>query len=104
MGAESAPLLPGHILESVRALFPHTQKGLIYFNHASTGPLSSRVVEATIRHLRERSEGSIDSYPDDLARITGCRENVRTLINAESADRIALSMNTSDALNIVARE
>lgn len=90
-------------LTRARALFPHTQEGKIYLNHAATAPLSVRVVESIEAHLRERSIGKIETYlAHDAEKIEKCRARIAALINAESPDRIALTMNTSDALNIVA--
>lgn len=90
-------------LTRARALFPHTQEGKIYLNHAATAPLSVRVVESIEAHLRERSIGKIETYlAHDAEKIEKCRARIAALINAESPDRIAFTMNTSDALNIVA--
>jgi selenocysteine lyase/cysteine desulfurase len=71
-------------------------------NHAGTSPLSSRVVAAMQEHLRQRSEGMLETYPIDTEMVRRLRESVRALINAEDAKRIAFQPNTSDALNIVA--
>jgi selenocysteine lyase/cysteine desulfurase len=89
-------------LERARSLFPHTARGRIYLNHAGTSPLSTRVTAAVQRHLEDRSVGSIDSYPRDLAMVKELRELVARLINAESPGRIALQINTTEAINIVA--
>lgn len=89
-------------LRDARSLFPHTQQGKIYLNHAGTSPLSTRVVEAMTAYLHERSHGRLETYFDDLPMVAECRSFVQRLINAESPDRIALCANTSDAINIVA--
>ncbi|MBI4428125.1 MAG: aminotransferase class V-fold PLP-dependent enzyme [Ignavibacteriales bacterium] len=88
-------------LSEARSLFPHTSKGKIYLNHAATTPLSTPVVDATIRYLEQRSVGTLENFTNDMKMITECREAIRKLINAESPDRVALVSNTSEALNIV---
>jgi cysteine desulfurase/selenocysteine lyase len=89
-------------LSSARALFPFTRNGTIYLNHASTSPLSTRVVESIITYLKERSEGLLETYPRDKEIVRECRQLVQRLIGAESPDRIALVGSTTDAINIVA--
>lgn len=89
-------------LSTYRSLFPYLENGTIYFNHAATSPLSSRVVEAVQRHLNERSAGQVDTYLPDLKVVDGLRSSVARLINAPSPDRIAFSLNTSDAINLIA--
>lgn len=87
--------------EELRALFPHTAQGKIYIDHASIGPLSTQVRGAIDHHLANRSEGDINTYFRDIELAKECRGLAARLVNAESADRIAFMMNTSDALNIV---
>ena len=94
--------LPPAALQRARELFPHTTQGHIYLNHAGTSPLSRRVVDAVERHLHERSVGPIDTYWTDIQMVAECRALIQRLINAESTDRIAFQVNTSDAINVVA--
>ena len=89
-------------LNRARSLFPHTRQGKNYLNHASTSPLSSRVVNAMTVYLHNRSEGDLETYFTDVKMVTDCRSLVARLINAESSDRIAFQINTSDAINVVA--
>jgi len=89
-------------LSTARSLFPHTAQGKIYLNHAATSPLSARVVAAMTNYLHDRSEGRLETYQHDLPMVAECKSYIHKLINAESPDRIALTANTSDALNIVA--
>ena len=89
-------------LQHIRSLFPHTAQGKIYLNHAGTSPLSTRVVAAMTNYLRERSEGRLENYQHDLPMVAECKAMIHKLIHAESPDRIALTTNTSDAINIVA--
>jgi cysteine desulfurase/selenocysteine lyase len=94
--------LASETLTRVRSLFPHTSQGKIYLNHAGTSPLSTRVVSAVTNYLRERSEGKLETYSDDMLMVAELRSLIQRLINAESAERIALMPNTSDAINIIA--
>ena len=93
---------PVTTLDQARALFPHTTQGKLYLNHAATSPLSNRVVQAMTSHLAERSEGRIETYPADIRMVGECRDLITRLVHAGSPDRIALTANTSDAINIVA--
>lgn len=89
-------------LAEFRALFPFLRSGLIFMNHASVAPQSSLVVDAVHRYLKERSEGSVETYLRDIAVVSDCRKRLARLLHADSEDDIAFTMNTSDALNIVA--
>jgi cysteine desulfurase / selenocysteine lyase len=94
--------IPHDQLQTLRQLFPHTQKGVVYLNHAAVSPLSTRVVRAQTQHLQDRSAGKIETFFDDVVQIELTKRCIQRLINAESLKRIALVGNTSDALNIVA--
>lgn len=102
MSSELPKPLDQQTLTRARSLFPHTSRGMIYLNHASTSPLSTRVVDALTQYLRERSEGKLETYWDDLPMVAELRLFIRELINAESPERIALTANTSDAINVIA--
>jgi cysteine desulfurase / selenocysteine lyase len=95
-------LIPHEQLQNFRQLYPHTQKGVVYLNHAAVSPLSTRVVRAQTQHLQDRSSGKIETFFDDLVQIEETKRCIQKLIHAESYRRIALTGNTSDALNIVA--
>jgi selenocysteine lyase/cysteine desulfurase len=94
-------LSPEHLVVA-RALFPYTESGRIYLNHAGTSPLSTRVAAAVQQHLHERSVGTLETYPHDLETVKRVKKGLAALLHAEHPDRIALQPNTSDALNIVA--
>jgi selenocysteine lyase/cysteine desulfurase len=95
-------LFASETLDRARSFFPHTRQGKIYLNHASTSPLSSRVVNAMMAYLQKRSEGEIETYFSDIKMVSDCRVLVSRLINADSPERITFQINTSDAINIVA--
>jgi len=91
---------PPHILARARTLYPHTALRKIYLNHAGTGPISSKIMNAMSSYYIERSSGTIDSVAADLPRVAESRMLIRRLINAEGTDRIVFTSNTSEALNI----
>jgi selenocysteine lyase/cysteine desulfurase len=95
-------LLSPDLLAQARSLFPHTAQGKIYLNHAGTAPLSTRVINAMMAHLSERSRGRLETYLIDMPKKDECKTFVQKLIHAESPDRIALVASTTEALNIVA--
>ena len=94
--------IPFGPLQEYRRLFPHTEQGVIYLNHAAVSPLSTRVLRAQIGHLQDRSSGKIETYWDDVKQIEETKNCVQRMINAESISRIAFAGNTSDALNVIA--
>jgi selenocysteine lyase/cysteine desulfurase len=89
-------------LTTARTLYPHTTNGSIYLNHASTGPFSTRVVEALTVYLQERSAGIVETYRSDVRAMVASKNAIQTLINAKSSDRIAFIPNTSEGVNIIA--
>lgn len=89
-------------LKEVRTLFPHIKKGIIYLNHAASGPLSTRVLEVMEEFFRGRSEESIDDYPG-LVKITEeTKDIIAALLNTNS-ERIAFGDNTTNGMNLIAQ-
>jgi selenocysteine lyase/cysteine desulfurase len=76
-------------IEKARSYFPYLNKGIIYLNHASTGPISIKV--------KERSEEKIDDYYafKDVAKET--RTMIGEMINCKE-DRIAFIDNTTNGI------
>ena len=89
-------------INKARKLFPYFNKGVVYFNHASTGPMSTRVKESIKELLYLKSEGKIDDYKELLRRADESKQLLGKLLNA-NADRIAFTSNTSSGLNILAQ-
>jgi len=89
-------------LIKARKYFPHLKKGIIYFNHAATGPISTRLKDELDFHLKEGSEGNIISYDSFKGKVDDSKELLGEMINC-SADRIAFTDNTSNGLNILAQ-
>jgi len=89
-------------INKARKLFPYLKKGVVYFNHASTGPMSSRVKESLNELLYLKSEEKIDDYKELLRRADESKQLLGKLLNT-TADRIAFTSNTSSGLNILAQ-
>jgi cysteine desulfurase/selenocysteine lyase len=89
-------------ITSARNLFPYLQQGIIYFNHASSGPFSSLVTESLTELLKEKSEKKIDDYSSFLKVVDETKELLAQLINCD-IDRTAFVDNTSNGLNIIAQ-
>lgn len=81
--------------------FPQ-RAGLIYLNHAGVGPWPLRTAEA-IKHFAEENviQGPVE-YTRWLGIEKELRSQLRQLLNAPSADDIALLKNTSEGLSVVA--
>ena len=88
--------------EEVRNIFPYLNNGIIYFNHASTGPISSLVVNRLTNLLQEKSESKIDDYSSFLKVVEETKVLLADLINC-NVDRTAFIDNTSNGLNIIAQ-
>jgi cysteine desulfurase/selenocysteine lyase len=88
-------------VSKARDFFPHTKTGIIYFNHAATGPLSTFVTNKLDEYLKERSFERIDNFPKvkDYAKST--KEDLGKYLNC-SPDRIAYTDNTTNGINILA--
>lgn len=88
-------------IKKVREQFPYLKHGKIYFNHASTGPLCTPVLESIRKVLYEKSETNIDEYLGLQAVINETKTDLASLINT-SPDRIAFVDNTTNGINILA--
>jgi len=82
--------------------FPHLKKGIIYFNHAASGPVSSVLKDEFNFLLKENSEGNIISYYSFKEKVDDSKELLGEMLNC-SADRVAFTDNTSNGLNILAQ-
>lgn len=86
----------------VRNKFPFLNNGIVYFNHAATGPFSSLVVNRLTNLLQEKSESKIDDYNYFLKVVGETKILLAELINC-NIDRTAFIDNTSNGLNILAQ-
>ncbi|MGB5528944.1 MAG: aminotransferase class V-fold PLP-dependent enzyme [Ignavibacteriaceae bacterium] len=89
-------LTPEQIIRA-RSYFPYLKNRIIYFNHASTGPISIKVKERIEAFLKERSEEKIDDYYafKDVADET--KTTIGEMINCD-ADQIAFLDNTTNGI------
>lgn len=90
-----------HHLQTYRSLFPHLRTGTLWLNHAAISPLNVGTKTAVERYLTNRSEGTIDDFPQIVQAYQNTKEQVGKIINAPP-ERIGFVNNTSDGLNILA--
>jgi len=76
--------------------------GLIYLNHAAVSPWPRRTAEAVKAFAEENACLGSSRYPHWMKTEQALREQLQRLLNACSADEIALLKNTSEALSTVA--
>lgn len=76
--------------------------GLIYVNHAAVAPWPRRTASAVKQFAEENMREGAAHYDRWLRTERAVRAQAATLINAPSADDIALLKNTSEALSVVA--
>ena len=76
--------------------------GLIYLNHAAVSPWPRRAADAVKAFADENARLGSSRYPHWVKTEQALREQLRRLVNARSADEIALLKNTSEALSMVA--
>ena len=84
-----------------REEFPILQHGL-YANHAAIAPWPRLTSEAVVRFAEENCQQGPEKYPRWLLQETRLRERLATLINAASADDIALLKNTTEGICTIA--
>lgn len=89
-------------LSKAREFFPYLKRGIIYFNHASTAPVSTLVKDELCTNLRNNSQGDFEDYYSFKENMNETKELLGEMINS-SADRIAFTENTSNGLNILSQ-
>ncbi|NNG26323.1 MAG: hypothetical protein HKM87_02255, partial [Ignavibacteriaceae bacterium] len=80
-------------LSIAREYFPHLKKGIIYFNHAASGPVNTNLRDEINSLLKESSEGSIDDYSSFKEKVDNSKNLLGEMLNC-SADRIAFTDNS----------
>lgn len=75
---------------------------VIYFNHAAVAPWPRVTVAAVSRFAHENAELGALNYPAWMQAEATLRASLSSLINAPSADDIALLKSTSEGLSVVA--
>ncbi len=88
-------------INKARSYFPYLKSGKIYFNHASTGPLSQPVLDNINKVVYEKSHTNIDEYLGLQSVIKETKSDLSDLINT-TPDRIAFVDNTSNGINALA--
>ena len=85
------------LIEKARSYFPYLKNGIIYFNHASTAPISTKVKERIDEFVHERSVEAKDDYWafKDVADET--KNFIGEMINCEG-ERIAFFDNTTNGI------
>lgn len=89
-------------IEEIRKTFPHIKQEQIYFNHASIGPLSTKVADAVHNYITARSETVTTSYEVFLKATVAVKTKISKLINSKS-HQIAFTENVSMGLNLLAQ-
>lgn len=89
-------------ISDFRKSFPHIDKGIIYFNHASTGPMCKPVIDKINEIMIERSEIKPDEYLKFVAIAEETKNLLAEYLNSH-IDRIAFADNTSNGINILAQ-
>jgi selenocysteine lyase/cysteine desulfurase len=75
---------------------------LIYLNHAAVAPWPKRTSAAVIQFAEQNCQFGSHYYLDWLKKENAIRSQLQALLNAPSANDIALVKNTSEALSFVA--
>jgi len=75
---------------------------ICYLNHAAVSPWPKRAAEAVKQFAEQNLHFGSRHYLDWVATETRLREQLQRLINAPSADDIALLKNTSEGLSLIA--
>lgn len=85
----------------IKKEFPQ-RNDLVYLNHAAVAPWPARTAGAIRAFADENVRLGASRYREWTVTEQGLRDRLRVLINAPSADDIALLKNTSEALSVVA--
>ena len=75
---------------------------ILYLNHAAVSPWPVRTAVAVKQFADENVHSGASKYLEWLEIETKLRTQIKTLLNAPSADDISLLKNTSEALSVVA--
>ena len=75
---------------------------IFYLNHAAISPWPKRTREAVCQFAKENSAYGASHYTKWQAQEQKLKKQLQRLINAHSADEIALLKNTSEALSVIA--
>lgn len=101
LAALKLKIIPKMNTDTARKYFPHIKEGRVYFNHASTGPVSTKVKSIIQMLLDARSKSEMDEYEKFLQTSLIVKSEIGKMLNTAS-DRIAFTDNTSNGLNVIA--
>jgi len=85
------------LVEKVRSYFPHIKNEIIYFNHSSTAPISTKVKERIDEFVKDRCELALDDYHAFKTVTDETKTMIGEMINC-SGDRIAFLDNTTNGM------
>jgi selenocysteine lyase/cysteine desulfurase len=85
------------LIEKARSYFPHLKNGIIYFNHASTAPISIVMKNRIDEFVKERSEDALDDYWAFKKVADETKAFIGEMINC-GGDRIAFLDNTANGI------
>lgn len=89
------------LIKKARSYFQYLKNGIIYFNHASTAPMSTKVKEKIQEFIVERSEYALDDYWAFKAVADETKNIIGEMINCNQ-DRIAFLDNTTNGIILLA--
>lgn len=84
-------------INQARSCFPYLKNEIIYFNHASTAPISTKVRETIEEFIRERSDEALDDYKAFKLISDETKAMIGELINCDG-ERIAFLDNTTNGI------
>lgn len=89
-------------IEEARNYFPYIKTGLVYFNHAAVGPISTLVKSKLDEYLLQRSETVVENYFETIPKVKSAKEKIARLVNSD-VNSIGWTDNVSNAMNIIAQ-
>ncbi len=89
-------------INDIRAEFPFLETGMIYLNHAATGPWPRSAERRVQQHVEGRTHGPVEIFQRTIKLISGAREMAADMIGTDPS-RVAFVQNTSEGLNILAQ-
>ncbi|OZC03033.1 aminotransferase class V-fold PLP-dependent enzyme [Rubricoccus marinus] len=90
------------MIPSLRNATAYPAEGIVYLDHAATGPLATPTVEAMTAYLLERSRTSPNNFETVLPRLEAGRAAIAQLIGT-GAENVEYVPNTSYGINVLAR-
>ncbi|MFH1852648.1 MAG: aminotransferase class V-fold PLP-dependent enzyme [Candidatus Neomarinimicrobiota bacterium] len=89
-------------LQKFRSEFPHTDREMVYLDHAAVSPMNNRVKANLLAYIRQAQGEKIENWFDTMDMAVAAREKFGRLINAPK-ERVAAVRNTTDGMILLAR-